>query len=170
MKRLFWCVLLTVLCITHTAEAGTEQNMEACFASAAQRYQVWEGLLRAIAYVESGMNPKALGKNPDGSEDIGLMQINSRWLPVLAEHGLRREDLFDPCVSAHVGAWILAQNIARHGNTWRAVGAYNAASESKRLKYVRRIASVMERPLGQPPTGPLTMKRPTLRVVGEKRS
>jgi soluble lytic murein transglycosylase-like protein len=31
----------------------------------------------AIAKVESGMNPYAVGWNHDGTRDVGLMQINS---------------------------------------------------------------------------------------------
>src|SRR5690606_36371621 len=70
---------------------------------------------------------------------IGLMQINSAWLPVLGRWGITEERLYEPCISAYVGAWILAGNIARHGRTWRAVGAYNAVTPSRQLAYVRKV-------------------------------
>ncbi len=95
-------------------------------------------LLRAIARVESGFNPAAIGKNTR-SEDIGLMQINSSWLPTLARHGISREHLFDPCLNIHIGAWVLSQNIASMGETWKAVGAYNAHSEDKQQVYVGKV-------------------------------
>ena len=110
-----------------------------CFDHAAQRYGMDSALLRAIAQVESGGNPVALGKNADGTEDIGLMQINSRWLPKLASYGIARQDLLDPCTNVQVGAWVLSQNLRRYGYTWRAVGAYNAGKEGKREVYVRRV-------------------------------
>lgn len=163
MRR--WLLMLAAILFWGMAEAATAQQISVCLASAAQKYQLREDLLAAIAQVESGMNPQAVGKNRDGTEDIGLMQINSRWLPVLAEYGIQRGDLFDPCVSVHVGAWILAQNIARHGNTWRAVGAYNAASESKRLAYVQRVASAMKRTFVPAPSR-TARKKIVLRVIG----
>ncbi len=48
---------------------------------AGTRYSIDHRLLIAIAEVESGMSPKAIGLNKRGgkvvSEDVGLMQINS---------------------------------------------------------------------------------------------
>jgi len=113
--------------------------VHACWEEAAARYQLSSTLLHAIARTESGLNPQAIGRNRDGSRDIGLMQINSWWLPTLARHGIREQDLFDPCTSIHVGAWILAHNVSRYGYTWEAVGAYNAASAPLRQAYVAKV-------------------------------
>ena len=52
-----------------------------------------------------------------------------------------RQRLLDPCINTHVGAWILAQNIRRHGYGWDAVGAYNARSPVKRNAYAHRVAA-----------------------------
>ncbi len=121
-----------------------------CFEQAAARYGVDAGLLRAVAATESDMNPRAV--NATHAErtrtvDIGLMQINTRWLSQLARYGIQQEHLFDPCTNVAVGAWILAGEFARRGATWDAVGAYNAgcsqlkgeACTAARSRYAWRV-------------------------------
>lgn len=124
----------------------------ACWDDAATRYQVSSALLYAIARTESGLNPLAVGRNRDGSRDIGLMQINSTWFPALASHGIKERDLFEPCTNIHVGAWILAGNVSRLGYTWEAVGAYNAASPALRRSYIEKVRRVLA--AGAPASGP----------------
>ena len=111
----------------------------ACWDEAAARYRVSSELLYAIARTESALDPQAVGRNRNGTRDIGLMQINSAWLPTLAAHGIGERDLFDPCMSIYVGAWILAGNVQRLGYTWDAVGAYNAANPALRRAYVDKV-------------------------------
>jgi soluble lytic murein transglycosylase-like protein len=117
----------------------------ACFDEAAARYRVPSSLLMAISRVESSGNPQAISRNPDGSHDIGHMQINSRWLPLLKRYGIDERSLFDACTNTYVGAWILAQNIHRLGYNWNAIGAYNARSPSKRMAYARKVAAILKR-------------------------
>ena len=112
---------------------------QACWQQAGERYGLSPALLYAIARTESGLDPQAVGRNRNGSRDIGLMQINSAWLPRLSAHGIAERDLFDPCTSIHVGAWILADKVRRLGYTWDAVGAYNAASPTLRRAYAERV-------------------------------
>ena len=138
----------------------------ACWEQAAERYGVSPDLLYAIARTESGLDPRAVGHNRNGSRDIGLMQINSAWLPRLSTHGIVETDLFDPCTSIHVGAWILAGNVRRLGYTWEAVGAYNAAHPARRRAYAERVyrqikaISTAPNPRAAPQSGPFT--RPLL--------
>ena len=116
----------------------------ACFEEAGARHGIAPVLLQAIALQESAMQPHALNRNRDGSFDMGLMQINSRWLPTLARYGIAPEQLWDPCVSAHVGAWILAGNFRRLGHNWEAVGAYNASNPALRMRYAQAVGRKLE--------------------------
>ncbi len=124
---------------TASITALLPQSANACWDAAANRYGINSELLYAIARTESGLDAKAIGTNRNGSRDLGLMQINSWWLPTLAKFGIHEADLFDACTSIHVGAWILAQNVSRYGYTWEAVGAYNATSPQLRAAYVARV-------------------------------
>ncbi len=127
-----------------------------CFVAAGERYKIHPWLLYAVADVESSVNPSAVNGGHVGrtrSVDIGLMQINSRWLSRLSRYGIDAERLLDPCVNVHVGAWILADLFARYGATWEAVGAYNAACtalkgadcQRRRSWYANKVAAAFRR-------------------------
>jgi len=118
---------------------------QACWDAAAARYGVSSELLYAIARTESALDPNAIGHNRNGTRDIGLMQINSAWLPTLAAYGIGERELFEPCTSIHIGAWILAGNIQRLGYTWDAVGAYNAVAPDRRRAYASRVHRQIQR-------------------------
>lgn len=122
-----------------TAQPLSPQRLEACFAFAGHRYGVAPLLLQAIAQQESGMNPHAVNRNANGTTDLGLMQINSSWLPTLARHGVTEADLRVPCANILVGAWILGSNFREMGRTVEALGAYNAKDPAKRLAYARQV-------------------------------
>ena len=128
--RIVFCLLCAWICKAQT---------QPCTTLAAERYNVSPALLQAIAQHESGGRATAVNVNANGSRDIGLMQINSLWLPTLSRYGITERDLFDPCVNTLVGAWILSNNFARLGYTTQALGAYNASSPAKREVYAAQV-------------------------------
>lgn len=115
----------------------------ACWEEAGAQYGVNPSILYAIAKTESSLNPRAINLNANGSYDIGVMQINSSWLPTLRRYGITESHLWEPCTNIKIGAWIYASNIVRLGNTWDAVGAYNAKTPSKRSPYAWKIYQVL---------------------------
>ncbi|UTY59680.1 lytic transglycosylase domain-containing protein [Massilia sp. erpn] len=136
LARRHGLVLAAMLCALACAPAPAR----ACWHEIGAKYGISPYLLHAIAKTESNLNPRAINRsNANGSYDIGLMQINSSWLPVLRRHGITEAQLYEPCVSIEVGAWILAQNIQQLGNSWTAVGAYNSPKPAVRLRYAARV-------------------------------
>lgn len=113
-----------------------------CFEQAAQRYQLNPHILRAIAHTESRFNPMAMSPaNKNGSYDIGIMQINSSWLPTLARYQISAAQLTDACTNIHVGAWILRSNINTFGNNHQALARYNSPNPLHQARYLNKIAS-----------------------------
>lgn len=111
----------------------------ACWDDIGARYGINPYLLAAIAKTESNFNAKAIRQNTNGSRDIGVMQINSLWLPELAKHGILEAHLFDPCVNIEVGAWILQKRQMHFGNTWEAVGAYHSKTPAFKWNYAEKV-------------------------------
>lgn len=151
--------------LTGAVMCGLAFNCRAdCMDDAARFHHVSVRLVHAIATVESGQHANVVHLNTDGSTDIGLMQINSRWLTTLSRFGISRSDLHDRCTNAYVGAWILSQNLHRLGLNWDAVGAYNAGTRGKRMAYARRVYRTlnMTPPLSSMPAAPRTTQQPGL--------
>lgn len=146
----FWrTLLLLAAALLFSASAQSY-----CFGEAGARYHVSPQLLRAIAQVESGMNPHAVGYNRDKqgrvtSRDLGLMQINSTHLVKLKAMGIisdERDLLTQPCLNVQTGAWILAQHLQVCGLTWQCLGSYNAGfadgNQARRMMYARKVYSI----------------------------
>ncbi|MEN3033671.1 MAG: lytic transglycosylase domain-containing protein [Aquificaceae bacterium] len=113
-----------------------------CFERAGSVYGIEPRLLRAIAQVESSMKPWAIGVNKDGSIDIGLMQINSRWIKTA---GIDKSWLFDPCYSAHFGAMVLRLCMDSFKDLKQAVDCYNKGKRaSSDSEYVRKVMAIYE--------------------------
>jgi hypothetical protein len=163
LRKALSITLITFVSLMHG------QAFAYCFAEAAKEYNLSEQLLRKIVIVESAGNNAATNNTHvkrTGSYDIGLMQINSRWLktPVFIKNGLTEEALRnDACLNLKTGSWILAETLKQHGYNWNGVGAYNAACtelkgpacEQARQKYawaVYKANAINELPQGNAPT------------------
>jgi soluble lytic murein transglycosylase-like protein len=114
--------------------------MRGCWDNAAKVYGLDPWLLMAIAKVESSFNNVAINVNKNQSTDIGMMQINTIWLPTLRRFGITKHDLLNPCTSIFVGAWIMAQNIRNFGYNPDGIGAYNSPGNPViRRKYAKKV-------------------------------
>ena len=114
-----------------------------CFEEAGAHYGISPEILRAIAGVESKINHSSLNYNRNGTYDLGVMQINSIWRPVLGED-LWSLAYWDPCWNTYCGAYILATCIHKHGYTWKAIGCYHSGNPKHANPYIRKVFKQME--------------------------
>lgn len=119
---------------------GTGKSSSNCWADAGARYGIDPWILYSIAVQESNLNHLSVNVNSNKSRDVGIMQINSFWLPELKKYGITEGNLFEPCINIHVGAWVLSQSIQVFGNNWRAIGAYNAGTGKTKQRELLRQA------------------------------
>lgn len=113
----------------------------ACINEAAMTYQVPATMIVSVIKMENGKNGE-ISKNPNGTYDLGVMQINSSWLPKLNKKGITEEAVkSDPCVNVQVGTWILAQGIA-NGEGWKGVGNYHSYTPKHNARYREKIKKI----------------------------
>jgi hypothetical protein len=119
----------------------------ACMALVASLYQLPPRILPSIQRVEGGA-PGTISRNKDGSEDYGVMQVNSRWLPALSVYtGLSRDEVRSrlvnrPCFNIAAGGAIMRTYLDEtRGDMMRAIGNYHShtpgLNQSYRLKVLR---------------------------------
>ncbi len=143
-RRLFAAGVVAALSMSVTTACLAQSPLARCFTSAAHRYHLSPVLLYSIAWGESRMNPRAMNRNSDGTIDIGMMQVNSRWLPMLGSFGISEDMLLDPCTNIGVGAWVLANEFYRRGASWGAVGRYNSPDPRVGAQYAAKVRAVFE--------------------------
>ncbi|MBB1161136.1 lytic transglycosylase domain-containing protein [Aquariibacter albus] len=115
-----------------------------CIDEAAGAEGVNRHVLRAIGWHESRLRSAAEHRNRNGTVDLGAFQINSIHLPRLQAQGLGATDLKHGCTAARVAAAHYRRLVERHGNTWRAVGAYHSeATPARQHWYAQQIAQVL---------------------------
>ncbi len=136
---------------TSVPESPQDRSIR-CAVESATAFKVDVLLLWAIKRVESGSamtgRIELINRNEDGtvaSIDRGPMQVNSQWIPRLRDLGvtLKDEDLYDWCVSFHVGAWLLSDAINRHGLA-EGVARYHSPTGWRGARYVRAVLKNLE--------------------------
>lgn len=144
MARLTVSALL-FLTLPALAAGQPSERFSQCLQSAAAKYRLNPNLLLAVKLVESGrhLEPQ-VRRNSNGSIDMGLMQINSVWWPTLKRFGIQPKHLLDMCVNLQVGAWILAERIAKYGLR-EGIGRYHSATPRHKKRYQQRVARAYAR-------------------------
>ncbi len=111
----------------------------------AQAYALPPHVLPAIQAVEGGGNG-VVHHNTDGSDDLGPMQVNTLWLPILARvaelpaEEVRYRLLTRPCFNVAAAGLILRTYLDEtRGNLLHAIGDYHSHTPVLNLRYQARV-------------------------------
>lgn len=126
--------------------------LSVCLLAASQANEVPPKLLVSVIAVERGVSGLA-SRNKNGTEDLGIMQINTgAWLNLVSHSFfdgnnekayIRLRD--DGCFNIYVGAWILGRAIRMEGgDIWQGVGRYHSITYRHKQKYIRLVSDKYE--------------------------
>jgi hypothetical protein len=117
----------------------------ACMLAAASFHHLPVQALAAIQSVEGGA-VGTVSANKDGSADLGVMQVNSRWIPAVARatgkppQAVRTWLVGDGCYNVKVAAAILdVYKAEAHGNMVEAVGFYHSHTPDLKTAYQTKV-------------------------------
>lgn len=103
----------------------------------------------ATAWAESNFCTGATNANDNGTNDGGIMQVNSVNIPDLVKAGVieSARDLHDPLKGIDAGCWMADEAIRRFGVTEKAYFRYNCGfwTEGKSNKNSRRMWAEYQR-------------------------
>ncbi|MDD5716923.1 MAG: lytic transglycosylase domain-containing protein [Sulfuricurvum sp.] len=116
------------------------------FEEAGEHYNIPPLLLQKIATIESSLNPNAINRNPNGTVDYGLMQINSIHLKRLSRWGITKNNILDPKINIYAGSWLLSEHIHKHGFNFEAIGRYHSATSEYKALWLRRLTVALKQP------------------------
>jgi hypothetical protein len=137
--------LAALLPTTALAEDSPTAPVVGCIESAASAYRLPPAVVVILLSVEGGMLGH-VSQNTNGTVDIGPMQVNTIWVPVVARHwNANSADTYAAlrdsfCANVEAGAWILRQAMdAAHGDFWEGVGFYHSHDPGYKADYLRRV-------------------------------
>ncbi len=121
-----------------------------CIVWASSSYDVPTEVMLGIMYVEGGRVGQEVGPNTNGTYDLGLMQVNSLWVPQLVrlwhvDYATAYKSVRDGgCENVYVGAWILKQSIAAAGSLYQGIAYYHSATRGLGEDYAEKVVVTMQ--------------------------
>lgn len=132
----------------------------ACMALVASLDMLPPRVLPSIAAVEGG-RVGLVSHNHDGSDDLGVMQVNTRWLPAIAgvthvdTATVRTRLLADPCFNISAAGAILRTYLDQdQGDLMRAIGDYHSHTPLLHQRYQLQVLNAAESLFGATPPPP----------------
>jgi hypothetical protein len=126
----------------------------ACMALVASLYGLPPRALPSIQAVEGG-KPGTVHHNVDGSDDLGVMQVNTSWLPALSTYtGLPRDVIrsrliAQPCFNiAAAGAILKTYLDEARGELMPAIGFYHSHTPVLHQRYRELVTAAASRLFG----------------------
>jgi hypothetical protein len=120
-------------------------TIQSCILAAAGIHREPPALLLILLNVEGG-TLGAVSQNTNGTVDIGPMQVNQIWVPMIAGHwhatnNATYQALRDNfCANVEAGAWILRQGLDEaHGDLWGGVAFYHSHNPVYQQQYLLSV-------------------------------
>jgi hypothetical protein len=114
-----------------------KQQIDEMLNAACEKYGVPPQVAKAVAYQESGWNPKA--SSFDGGHGKGIMQIDDR-----SHDFARTGNVWNPGENIDYGVRLLAQNYQKSGGDWHsAIRHYNGAGPAAE-KYAGKVMGLAQ--------------------------
>ncbi len=117
----------------------------ACMLAVSQLYHLPPRVLPSIQVVEGGQ-AGTISRNRNGTGDLGVMQVNSNWVPHLAASlqlkpsEVARRLIVEPCFNiASAGAIMRIYLDEAHQNVVRAVGYYHSHTPERASAYQMKV-------------------------------
>jgi hypothetical protein len=122
----------------------------ACMALVASIYHLPPRVLPSIQAIEGGRSG-TISDDADGSQDLGVMQINTRWIEPLATY-TRKPDAWvrtrlinEPCYNVAAAGAILRTYLNEdRGDLMQAIGDYHSHTRQLNLTYRSRVMQAAE--------------------------
>jgi hypothetical protein len=125
--------------------AANRTVIRGCIIAAARVHRLPPVMLVILLNVEGG----SLGRvspNPNGTVDLGPIQINTVNVPDVAAHwhasiaGTYRALRDNFCANLEAGAWVLRRELdGAGGDFWDGVGDYHSHAPAYRTRYLRAV-------------------------------
>lgn len=122
----------------------------ACLMLASQTYSVPPAVLVGIYKAEGGKVGQQV-RNDNGSYDLGPMQINTVWMPLLAEkwgvdeHTAQAWVRDDACTNVGVAAWILRGHMKETKSLSQAIAYYHSRTPEYGTRYRSRVIDILRK-------------------------
>jgi hypothetical protein len=137
----------------------------ACMLAVSQFYHLPPRVLPSIQVVEAGQ-PGTISHNFNGTGDLGVMQVNSNWVPYIARSWrmppatVAERLIGDPCFGiVSAGAIMRIYLDETRGDVVRAVGYYHSHTPERATAYQIRVIRASFALFGRPKPVGVTARR-----------
>jgi len=116
------------------------QERIVCSIEAAVKYEVPANIVLAVAELENG-KPGFYRINSNGTQDVGPMQINTRYLEDLSAYGITAEDVAaEGCYPYELATWRLHNHLRYdQGDLWTKAANYHSRTPEYNAPYRAKL-------------------------------
>lgn len=135
---------LSILLCANTIQAEFPVSVSDALETSAKEFEIPSRMLKALCFVESSHNPKAINKIDGGSASHGLCQLKIKTAKYLGYSGNIRS-LYNPYVNSYYAAKYLRYQLDRYNGNWvKAISAYNAGHAYRKINNMAYVKKVMK--------------------------